>query len=343
MPSLTIPRLLSSATTLLTLLSNPLNVTLLTSQLLSAPSIWQRPEGLRTTIRLLGIFNSAAIHLVQLEDSVDLNCHFPTQRELGREEWAVAVVKGADDRSPRWRHLCVLAGLLIGFEGRGKQSISTSLRRKLESATVKAVNLALQEGEASNEVAGNSIAMMLSHIFDLLSDSEKTNLNDNLLLPVLIHAPFFSKEGLHYGYFLSTIDSDVVQRGSMKFDWSTKSSTYIQCQRMTIGPLMASLGSLSRLTAFCVENVSSADLLLSMITDLSAFTRSLCVQWRQNKLSEIDITEDSTYLSEESLKTTIPLLWRLLKSTMFAVVIILRSLLGRVLGDSRIPAESGKY
>lgn len=251
-------------------------------------------------------------------------------------------MKGADDRSPRWRHLCVLAGLLIGFQRRGKESISTSLQRKLQIATIKAVNLALQEGEASNELAGNSIAMMLCHVFDLLSDSEKMNLDSNLLLSILIHASFFSKEGLQYGYFLSTIDSDVIQRGGMKFDWSTKSSTYVQCQRMTTGPLIASLGSLSRLTAFCVENVQNADLLSNMITSLSAFTRSLLVQWRQNKLSEIDITEESMYLSEESLRTTLPLLWRVLRSTMFAVVIVLRSLLFRVLGDNRMPADGGK-
>ena len=111
---------------------------------------------------------------------------------------------------------------------------------------------------------------------------------------------------------------------------------------MTTGPLIASLSSLSRLTAFCVENVPNTDLLSIMITDLSAFTRSLCVQWRQNKLSEIDITEESMYLSEESLRATIPSLWHVLKSTMFAIVIVLRSLLGRVLGDNRMPADSGK-
>ena len=238
--------------------------------------------------------------------------------------------------------MCVLAGLLVGFEGQGKQKVSRLLRTKLENATVKAANLALQQGEADDELAGNSIGMMLSHVFDLLSNSEKRNLNSDLLLPILIHAPFFSKEGLQYGYFISAIDSDVLQRESMKFDWSPKSSTYIQCQRMSTGPLIASLGSLSRLMAYCVENVANNDLLSTMITDLSSFTRSLCVQWRQNKLSEIDVTEESIYLSEETLKATIPVLWRVLKSTMFAIVIVLRSLLGRVLGDKRMPSDGGK-
>ena len=251
-------------------------------------------------------------------------------------------MKGSDERSPRWRHLCVLAGLLIGFEGRGKRNVSNLLRRRLESATVKAVNLALQDREFRDDLAEDSICIMLSHVFDLLSDIEKANLNSNLLLPILIHAPFFSKEGLHYGYFLSTIDSDIVQRGGVKFEWSPNSPTYLQFRNMATGPLIDSLGSLSRLTAFCVEHVPNADLLLNVITDISSFTRSLCVQWRQNKLSEIDITEESVYLSEESLKTTLPLLWRVLKSTMFAIVLVLRSMLGRVLGDNRIPADGGE-
>ena len=251
-------------------------------------------------------------------------------------------MKGADERSPRWRHLCVLTGLLSGFSSQGKQIISRSLRRKLENATVKAANLALQEEAASNELAGNSISMMLSRVFDLLDLKEKMSLNGDLLLPFLIHAPFFSKEGLQYGYFLSTLDSDIIQREGMKFDWSPNSAAYLQCQRMATGPLITSLGALSRLTAFCVENVPNTDLLSPVITDLSAFTRSLCVQWRQNKLSEIDITEESIYLSEESLRITVPLLWRVFNSTMFSIVTILRSLLGRVLGDSSVSTDVGE-
>ena len=273
---------------------------------------------------------------------MESNLSSTTQRGLRREEWAISVVKGADERSPRWRHLCVLAGLLIGFEGRGKQSVSHLLRRKLESATVKAVNLALQDEELSDDLAQNSICMLLSHVFDLLSDIEKANLSSDLLLPIVIHAPFFSKEGLQYGYFLSTIDSDIVQREGMKFEWSPNSSTYLQFRNTATGPLIDSMGSLSRLAAFCIDHCPNADLLLNVITDLSSFTRSLCVQWRQNKFSEIDITEESVYLSEESLKTTLPLLWRVLKSAMFAIVIVLRSILGRILGGNHVPGDGGE-
>src|SRR5688500_8813507 len=54
-------RILSSTTSLLTTLSNPLNITLLTSQLLTAPAIWQRVEGLKTSLRIISIYNTAAI------------------------------------------------------------------------------------------------------------------------------------------------------------------------------------------------------------------------------------------------------------------------------------------
>lgn len=302
-------------------------MTLLTSQLLSAPSIWEqhRADGLRTSLRILSVFNSAAIHRPQ----------------VGAEEWTIAVVKGTDGgHCPRWRHLCVLAGLLIGFEGRDK--VSTSLRRELEHATVKAVNLTLHEGEAANELAGNSVAVMLTQVFDHLHDVEKLDLDHDLLLPILYQPPLFSKEGLYSGYFLSSIDADIVQRSSSKFDWSSKSSTYVQCQDTAIGPLMSSLGSLSRVTAFSVENVRNVDLLSKMVNELSTFSRSLCVQWRQNKLSEIDITEEKTFLSDETLRSTLPLLWRVLKSSMFAIVITLRALLGRVLGDPRMPVAGGR-
>ncbi|KAL9131383.1 MAG: hypothetical protein Q9217_000651 [Psora testacea] len=338
-----ISKLLGSATTLLTLLANPLNVTLLTSQLLSAQSIWQRPDGLRTTLRIFSIFSTAARHLVQLQVTSTHSDTYPAQRALSKEGWAIAVIKGADDRSPRWRHLCTLAGLLAGFEGRGQGHIAGSLRQTLVSASIKALSLALHDGEAGNELAANSIAMMLSHIFDLLSDGEKAKLDHGLLLPILYHGPFFSKDGLQSGYFLSIMDADILQTTGSKFEWSPKSSTYVQCRRMATGPLMSCLGPLSRLTAFSVEQVQNPDVLATMMKDLSAFTRSLHVQWRQNKLSEIDVTEESMYLGDETLKTTLPFLRRTLRSTMFAIVVILRSLLGRVLGDARLLADAAPF
>lgn len=336
-------RLLSSATTLLTILSNPLNLTLLTAQLLSAPAIWSRPHGLHTMIRVLSIFNSAGIQVLKNEKSSLAPNSFSSRTNLAKDDWIIAVIKGADERSPRWRHLLALGGLLLGFEGQERKGLSESLRMKLESAIVRALNLALHDIEEGDEVAVTTVIMTVCHVFSLLSEHEKMCVNHDLLLPRLSWAPFFSTEGLHFGYFLSTMDADIVEGPSRKFDWSIKSSTYFQVRRIASSPLIASLGSLSRVTAYSIDHVQDLELLPTLIGDISAFTRSLCIQWRQNKLSEIDSKEESEYLSDETIRTSFPLIWRVLKSSMFCIVVILRALLGRILEDATISMDGGKY
>ncbi|KAI4135132.1 MAG: hypothetical protein LQ347_000920 [Umbilicaria vellea] len=338
-----VTRLFGSATTLLTLLSNPLNTTVLTSQLLSAPAIWYRPDGIRTSLRILSIFNTASIRILEQQGAAPFSGGYRAGRDISKEDWVKAVVKGADDRSPRWRHVLVLGGLLSGFESENREGLPTALRRTLEGAIVKAANLALEESGPNRGLDTSSLAMVLSYIFDLLSAVERAQIKYDLLLPVLCEACFFSKDGLHWGYFLGTMDADVVQSEGSRFNWSTRSSTYFQLQRISSGSLVASLGSLSRLTAFSIEMVRSVDLLAVFIDDLSAFTRSLCVQWRQNKLSEIDATDETAFLSEEALRTSLPLLWQVLKTTTFTIIICLRALLGRVLGDRSMSADLAPF
>lgn len=335
-------RLLGSATTLLILLTNPLNVTLLSSQLLTAPTIWYQPDGLRTPISVLGVFNSAALRIFARQTPKQRSNLSDPSRKLAKDEWTTAVVKGADDRSSRWRHLLLLGGLLLGIATAEEEHINRSMRRKVEVAIVKAVNLALREGESEDALAMKSLTVVLSHVFDLLSDDNKFDLDHDLLLPKLYHSSLFDREGLHSGFFLSTMDADVIESAAKKFDWSRKSSSYVRMQRMASGPLVSSLGSISRLVAFSTENIRNVDLLAVMIEELGAFARCLCVQWRQNKISEIDATDETTYLTDETLRTSLPLLWRILKSSMFATIIILRPLLGRVLGDARLSMNMRK-
>lgn len=212
----------------------------------------------------------------------------------------------------------------------------------VQSALVKAVNHAIQEPGTENSLAAKSIAVTISHVFDLLGDIQKHVIQHDLLLPALCQATFFDQEGLYSGYFLSMMDADVNETTPGKFDWSNHSSTFARVKSMAAGPLVASLGPLSRLIAFTADNVHDPNLLAVLTGDLSAFTRSLCVQWRQNKLSEVDITEEMSFLSEETLTNTLPLLWRVLRSSMFAIVVILRSVLGRVLGDAQLPLHMGE-
>ena len=60
-------RIFGTTLSLLTELSNPLNLSLLTSQFLHAPAIWHQshaPDPLRSIcLRVLGVYNTAAIHV----------------------------------------------------------------------------------------------------------------------------------------------------------------------------------------------------------------------------------------------------------------------------------------
>ncbi|KAE9975101.1 hypothetical protein EG328_003456 [Venturia inaequalis] len=325
------PRLLGTAASLLATLHNPLNITLLTAQLLIAPAIWERPEGVRTCLSMMGVFHSATLAIVKKEDEAELRKHkdyvqqFPTQPEeeiVPRESWARAVIKGADERSQRWKHVMVLGGLLVGFGPVEEERLSTSMRATIEHAFVQATNLALDEARHGDELGAQTL------------------LDYNLLLPVLIGSAFFSNEGLQSAYFLGAIDLDISVGKNNQLHWPMKSQSYFQVDRILARPLVASLGPLSRLISHTVENVSDSWVVQTMVEDLAGFTKSLINQWRQSSLSMIDAHVEVQRLSEETMTKTVPALWKLLKASLFALVIVLRGAVGRLLNDGVLAADA---
>ncbi|MCJ1398304.1 hypothetical protein MMC11_001501 [Xylographa trunciseda] len=326
-------RLLGSATALLTLLSNPLNITLLTSQLLTAPAIWYGTDGVSAESRILAVFSAASSEKIHQEKTPQFPGAIQAREELGKEPWLKAVVRGADEKSPRWKHMLVIGGLLLGFESHDGNGLPVTLRRTLENAMIKATNLALQEVKNVGDPSCASISIALGYVFDILNASAKNQIQHDLLLPLLVATMLFSKIGLQWGYFLGIMDVDVLQDADSKFGWSPNCSSYSQMQHLASGPVLAGFGGLSRLSAFCISNAKDENLIYKTSKDLAAFTRSLCIQWQQNKLSEVDVTEEQVYLNEDSMRKSLPLLWEILKSTLFAVVIMETSLLGRVIGD----------
>lgn len=320
-----------------------MNVTLLSFQLLSAPAIWDHHVDLQTCRRIISIFNTAAITTLQQDTIDEPQVPYARRKGLDREAWVKAVVSGADERSPRWRHLLLLGGVLLGFEGQNRQGLPSHIRTKLESGLVKATNLALNELATGDDMDAYVITMVLNHTFELLSDFERSQLDYDLLLPVIVRATFLSNEGLEGGYFLGTIDREIVEIPGKKFKWSAESTSYKHMEAISSKPLISTLGPLSRLVAHAVENVNDRSLVSGTVDHLADFVRTLIVQWRQNKLSEIDRAEEVIFLDEESLKTTIPALWRLLRTCMFSITIVLRAVLGRVLNDRVLASNRSKF
>ncbi|EER45860.1 peroxisomal membrane protein Pex17 [Histoplasma capsulatum H143] len=332
--------LLPSSTGLLSLLSNPLNVTLLSSHLLHSPALWNGEFDLETCRRILSVFNTAAISVVHNETPQQGPPSSNIQRRgLGREEWVKAVVQGADDKSPRWRHCILLGGILLGMEGQDRRNLPSHLRKKLESGLMTAFRLSLNELDSYPRVARYCIALVMNYTFELLADSEKSRLDYNIVLPLLVDTAFFSPAGFESGYFLGAIDRDIRETPSKKFEWQAQSPTFLHIRAITARPLISSLGPLSRLIAHGIESCQAQSRVVQAVESLLNFSRTLMVQWRQNKLSEVDISEEAEFLDEASLKTTIPILWRLLKTSLFSIIIVLRAVLGRVLNDRLLAAD----
>lgn len=224
------------------------------------------------------------------------------------------------------------------------QGLSHSLRSKVERALVRATGWALEENISLDGIGGYAITMVLNYTFELLSDQHRSQINYDRVLPIMLQATFFSSEGLGSAYFVGAIDREIVEgRVSKKFGWAATSATYQNVKDILSRPLIASLGPLSRLIAHAMENVTDPNIVSDGMSSINDFVRTLLVQWRQNKLSEVDLSEEAEFLDAESLKSTIPDLWRLLRSIMFSAVIILRAVLGRVLNDRVLAAGSGKF
>lgn len=123
------------------------------------------------------------------------------------------------------------------------------------------------------------------------------------------------------------------QVAGTKFNWPAKSASFLQLQKLASKPIIASMGPLSRLVAHAIENVRNPLLAVEVRDHLLSFTNVLLQRWQRNKLSEIDSSEEATFLTPDTLRITFPVLWQILKTAMFAIVVILRAVIGRTLID----------
>lgn len=78
-------RVYASATNVLATLTNPLNVSLLSTQLLVSPAIWGSADGLRAALRTFGVFQSATLAKIETPGLI-----------LAVEDWLNALVRGAN-------------------------------------------------------------------------------------------------------------------------------------------------------------------------------------------------------------------------------------------------------
>jgi hypothetical protein len=327
-------QIIGSTTYLLTELSNPLNLGVLTSQLLTAEAFWQQPQGLRTSTRIIGIYNTAALRVREHEVERAVKNVPPRGGGLRCDEWTRAVVNGADDRSRRWKHLLVLTGVLMGMiNGDSDVALSRSLRSTLESAVVTAANLALESHTQDGPLAAASIVMALNFAFPLISDFHKSQINCDALLPITIWA-MTGEEGFHDGHLLEAIGRDIIiQSPGNMMAWPGTAPSFHLLQDTEKRPLVANIGPLSKLAGFAVQHVTNSRIVLEAQNSLFMFSRRVLDAWNRVAFSNIDPADEISRLSPDTLSQTWPVLWQHLKKMMFCVVAVLQTIMARSVLD----------
>lgn len=291
----------------------------------------------------MGAYQSAALVILRHEREASESHErtqaylAPRQTTLSRHAWVEAILQGLDARSQRRTHLLVLAGLLVGFQGQDRHGLSGSLLRSVETALGSAVNHAVQDVHKSADDFGmTTIALTLSWTYELLSSSAQSCLDYDALLPLLTWAAFASHEGYGSGGFLAGIAREAVHPPLSLLERSDSSASFPELTELTAGPLMAGMGPLARLLARTLQEARNPSLVQDCMESLLGFSVSLASHWRSIPFSAISTSDEHAILGPETLGTTLPPLWRLLRSALFAVTIPLHSILARTLSDPRL-------
>lgn len=328
-------KIFGTTTHLLANLTNPLNLSVLTSHLLTARSLWQYPDGLRTCLRIISVYNTAAGNVRQNAlDNLDAS---PGTPRIGSgvqcDEWARSVAKGADDRSSRWQHCLVLTGVLMGLESDHKRSLSRSLRSTLEQAVVAAANLALQDPIHTGLLGRGAVILSLSYAFPLLSDHNKAGLDGNALLPATVEA-MIGGEGFHNCDFVQAITSDIDP--SQNKWWQVDSPSVTRLRRTESRPLAQNMGALSRVAVFAVQHAMDAQPVLLALEQMLGLSTLLLQRWRACPLSTIDPAIEAAFYPPAVLSGPVASLWQMFRRILYTVVAVLQPIVGRTLLDPRM-------
>ena len=185
-------------------------------------------------------------------------------------------------------------------------------------------------------------------------------------MPLLIGTIYFSEEGFHSGYFLGAIDLDVkpVSPSSHLYAWPVSippspfqpflgarsdkseqatSSSFQSMTRLTNSPVHTSLGPLSRLISHTLLDTKPPDLILTALSDIHSFTRTLATQYRATKLSTISTTPapNSPHFDATTTANTLLHLHKsLFTPVLFSTSLLLHSIHSRLLVSNNLSSDN---
>ena len=159
----------------------------------------------------------------------------------------------------------------------------------------------------------------------------------------MTHTLLHSGVGLESGQFLQPINTDLQQVSNSTINWPATSRSYANLQAILSKPLIGSMGPLSKLIAHAAESTRDPTQVSAMVDEVAELSRHIFAVWRNCQLSSIDVIEEERRLHQEARTKTLPELWKLLRSSLFALTIMLRSAIGRMLADGALSSDLSKY
>lgn len=323
-------RILSATTTVLASLSNPRNVSLLTSQLLAAPAIWSLQADLRTSSAILDVFRTSGRtiqwreHTSHGQSSSAMLLSGST--DLGYDEWSRAVNIGIDGRSKLWQHVLVFSGMLLSLQDTLNTKSRIAQRARIEHSLVAATNAFVEHLDAETDFAIASVVLAIAHTLGVLSPAALQSLNHNALAHIIIDQ-VATTHGYEGGTFLRSIGKDD-ELNLGHASWPSKSTSHLQA--IMSKPLIATIGPISACLTHCIQRMSDLNEILHITERLHHLSKNILDDWRLVALSELG------HAGELSNLNSLPILWQVLKGFLFSTVTILQSIISRALLDSNM-------
>ena len=110
---------------------------------------------------------------------------------------------------------------------------------------------------------------------------------------------------------------------------------------MASSSLVSSMGPLATLISHSIESVEDAWLVRAVLEDVLRFTTILGQQWRINKLSAVEQSEEKIFINEDTFNGPLSSLWKLFKTAYFTVVVVLKGILACALNKKTMAIDTG--
>ncbi|KLU93147.1 peroxin 8, partial [Magnaporthiopsis poae ATCC 64411] len=333
---------LNWATNLLATLQAPYNISLLTTELLSSPAVWNRPTAppLATCMRLLAMFRSAAAHFHAKYLEYLSRPPYTCPEHISSDLWANAVSRGLHHQPERWKHLFVLTGVLAGLQDAGARDSLIDTTGQVEVAVANATRLALAEVGAMTDadhasLAEAAITLAVAHACPRLLDTPaQLELGLDDLVPVILKSVFSHPEGLQDCAFMGDMGADAGFDAAGRFDWPQTSRSFRDLKLVAANPLVVALGPVARVLALAVLHTGSIAAITRVRNDLVALAVRIANIWGSNRLSIME--HDPARVSPATQEHALPILFTLQRNILFACAVVMRAIVVRAIGDNRL-------